>query len=124
MAGQPKKMAKKITELNAKMLEVWSLIEKYIPEQYERFELPLEETDELCQSWNRAVWAATDAMREMGALATMLRFKAGIPDPADFERYPEIAKMRWQEESAQAVPCFEQGTNGETEPIGPVDILD
>ena len=120
MAGRPKAMANKITELEAKAEEVWELIEKYIPKQYEMHEGPLEEAGELCQYWNKAVFMATDAMYAMGVLAAMLRAKAGISDPADFERYPKIAKMREQGENPQAVPCCEQGTNGE--PIGLADI--
>ena len=120
MAGRPKMMANKITDLADKAEEVFNLITEYIPEQYEMHEGPLEKAGELCQSWKKAEFLATDAMSAMGVLAAMLRAKAGISDPADFERYPKIAKMREQGENPQAVPCCEQGTNGE--PIGLADI--
>ena len=112
VAGQPKTTARKITELEAKAEEVFNLISDYIPERYEGFEGPFEEADPLCQCWNKALWTATDAIREMGALAAMLRAKAGVSDPIDFERYPKIAKIRGQGESTQAVACCEKGTTG------------
>ena len=125
MAGRPKMMAKKITDLEARTEEVWGLIEQYIPKQYEMHEGPLEETDELCQCWNRAVFAATDAMTAMANLAEMLRAKAGI-DEAEHRaaRRAETAKIIEQRESGQAVACCNRGTNGDTEPMGAVDIPD
>ena len=124
MAGRPKMMANKITELEAKTEEVWELIEKYIPKQYEMHEGPLEEADELCQCWNKAVFKATDAMTAMANLAEMLRAKAGIPEPESrVACLAEIARITEQRESAQAVSCCGQGTNGDSEPIGLVDII-
>ncbi|MCH8853350.1 MAG: hypothetical protein IID41_11975 [Planctomycetes bacterium] len=122
MAGRPKMMANKITELEAKTEEVFNLITEYIPKQYEMYEGRLEKASELCQYWKKAEFMVTDAMYAMGVLAATLRAKAGISDPADFERYPKIAKMREQGEGTQTVPCCEQGTNGDTEPMGAVDI--
>ena len=117
-------MAKKITDLEAKMEEAWGLLEGYIPKQYHNFEGPLEKTGELCQCWNRAVFKATDAMSAIKDLAELLRAKAGI-DEADLRaaRRAEIARITEQRESGQAVSCCEQGTNGDTEPMGAVDIL-
>ena len=123
MPGRPKMMAKKITELEAKAEEVCGLIEEYIPRQYEMHEGPLEETDPLCQSWNLAVFAATDAMNRMSDLAILLRAKAGIPESEPSEAcLAAIAKTTEQRKNPQAVACCEQGTNGDTESMGAVDI--
>ena len=116
-------MAKKITELEARTEEVCGLIEEYIPRQYEMHEGPLEETDPLCQGWNRAMFAAEDAMNRMSDLAILLRAKAGIPEPEPSAAFlAEMTKRSEQNENAQAVTCCEQGTNGDTEPMGAVDI--
>ena len=120
MPGRPKMMAKKIAGLDAKLDEVWGLLLDYMPKQYAvgSVESPL------CDAWNAAEGAITDASNHMGYLATMLRAKAGIPESeSEMALRAEIAKMRGQGESAQAVPCCEQGTNGDTEPKGAVDIL-
>ncbi len=118
-------MAGKITELAAKMEEVWELIEKYIPEQYQpnMWKGPFEKTGELCQCWNMAVFKATDAMSAMSNLAELLRAKAGI-DEAEHRaaRRAEMARKNEQRENPQTVPCCEQGTSGDTEPTGLVDI--
>ena len=120
MAGRPKMMAKRITELEAKVEEVWVLLEDYMPEQY----ADLSVESPLCDAWNAANFAITDASYRMAELATMLRAKAGIPESeSEMALRAEIAKMRGQGENAQAVPCCEQGTNGDTEPKGAVDIL-
>lgn len=117
MAGRPKMMANKITDLAEKMEELFSLIEKYIPEQYEMWEGPLEKAGELCQCWNMAVFKVTDAMSATSSLAEMLRAKAGI-DEAEHRaaRRAERAKTTEQRENPQAVPCCGQGTSGE--PMG------
>ena len=127
MAGRPKMMANKITELEAKMDEVWELITEYIPEQYEMHEGPLEKAGELCQSWKKAEFLATDAMSAMANLAEMLRGKAGINEE-EFsavrraERLAKMAGKNEQREHPQAVACCEQGTSGDTGPRGLVDI--
>jgi len=119
MAGRPKMMANKIAELEAKTEEVFNLMEDYIPEQYKMHEGPLEETDELCQCWNRAWFGAADAMSSMYSLAIVLRAKAGIPEPErSAALLAEIARITEQRESAQAVACCERGTNGDSKPMG------
>ena len=80
MAGRPKMMAKKMTDLEAKTNEMFDLISEYIPEQYELFEGPTGK-DPLCDAWNTALFAVTDAMQRMNQLARMLRDKAGIDEP-------------------------------------------
>lgn len=118
MPGRPKMMAKKITDLADKAEELYSLIEEYIPKQYEMHEGPLEETDELCQCWNKAVFMLTDAMGATSILAEMLRAKAGINE-AEHRAARRAERAR---KNPQAVPCCERGTNGDTEPVGAVDI--
>ncbi|MCH8852606.1 MAG: hypothetical protein IID41_08105 [Planctomycetes bacterium] len=120
MAGRPKVMAKRITELDEKLEELWGLLDDYMPKQY----ADRSAEGPLCDAWGAAENAITDASHRMGDLATMLRAKAGIPESErSVALSAEIAKMREQGESAQADACCEQGTSGNTEPMGAVDII-
>lgn len=128
MPGRPKVMAKNITELAEKAEEVFNLILEYIPKQYEMREGPFRRADLLCQLWKEAEWKITDAMYATSTLAKILRDKAGIPESeAEIALRAELAEIRGKGRSAlreivQAASSDEQGTNGDTELMGSIDI--
>ena len=90
---------------------------------------PFRRADLLCQVWNEAQWKVTDAMYATAVLAKVLRDKAGIPESeVEIALRAELAEIRGQGRNAlrkivQAASSCEQGTNGKTEPTGPVHIL-
>ncbi|MCH8881004.1 MAG: hypothetical protein IID34_14135 [Planctomycetes bacterium] len=109
-------MAKKIADLEAKMEEVWKLLEGYLPEQYEMHEGPLEKASELCQGWNYAMFGIIDATCRVGELAKMLRAKAGINEE-DFRaayRAERLAKMAGKNEQRENPQAQERRADSET----------
>ncbi|MCH8858017.1 MAG: hypothetical protein IID54_00395 [Proteobacteria bacterium] len=78
MAGRPIRMAKKVTALEEKMVEVSELANDYMPDQYNnRTRKDLSE-DPLGKAWKDALDKIGDAEDFLGDLGVMLREKADI----------------------------------------------
>ena len=94
-------MANRITDLEAKTEEVFSLIDEYIPEQYQMGDGPLKD-DPPCIAWNKALFTAADAMTSMRELAMLLRAKAGIPESESRQKLLKyLAKSNESQEAKQ-----------------------
>ena len=79
MAGRPKKMAKRVTELEDRALVLKSDVEELVPDQYLEDDYGPDPLG-LGQAWENALDATEDAHFALGALGEILRDRAGIED--------------------------------------------
>ena len=84
MAGRPKMMAKRVTELEAEALDFSFRVCSACPDQYHK-----PSDDPLCEAWGVAVSGAIGASRELQRLGDILRKKAGITEPGPVQQFDE-----------------------------------
>ena len=95
MAGQPHRTAKRVTDLEARSLQLMLDTAKIAPEHYR--EKP-DEQDALCMAWNDAASQTSIALFALADLGDLVREKAGITEPGPWARC--VAEV---EESKRAV---------------------
>ena len=84
MAGQPHRTAKRVTDLEARSLQLMLDTAKIAPEHYR--EKP-DEQDALCMAWNDAASQTSIALFALADLGDLVREKAGITEPGPVARH-------------------------------------
>ena len=95
MAGQPRRTAERVTDLEARSLELMLDTANIAPEHYR--EKPNEQ-DALCMAWNDAASQTSIALFALADLGDLVRQKAGITELGPWARC--VAEV---EESERAV---------------------
>ena len=77
MAGRPRKMAKRVTELEDRAMMLEGDLLELTPGQYLKDDCGPDPLG-LCQAWRKALDAALDAYLALGTLGEIVRDKAGF----------------------------------------------
>ena len=96
MAGRPKMMAKRVTELEAQGLELSRRVFEFCPKKSMK-------GDPICEAWDAVVGTTMNASIELQQLGDLLREKAGITEPGPVQQFDEEI-LAMQSESAAGKP--------------------
>ena len=83
MAGQPHRTAKRVTDLEARSLQLMFDTSRFAPEHYRK---KPNDHDPLNKAWNGAVDRTTDTLFALADLGDLVRQKAGITELGPWAR--------------------------------------